>query len=989
MTLTMRHWFRHALMGSAAAAACLTAPNLAVAQVDDVDVGEIVVTGSRIRRDTFSSPTPLAVVTGETIRASGQTSLGEILLDLPTINVNTNAQSSSSTLFLAGQARADIRGLGTTRTLVLMDGRRIVFSDASSPGVDLNLIPSLMIERVDVVPGGASAVYGSEAIAGVVNVIMRKEIDGFEADVQAGLSQEGDGAEWRIGAIAGRKFMNDRLSILVGGEVSRVEPVMQRDRDELYPGIRRDNTANPQTIVPQSRSNTTPFGTFQLRSGAAGGPPAAAYTRDSRNPSQIVQLSAACATPTVQPTCQDESLFYGAFYNALQARTERGIIRGYAEYDLTDNVKAFFDASFARVDGYGIFQPAFSSATGGGTLPLFLNGDNAFLNGASGTAAQLRAAFAANNLPLTAATRVPVARFFTELGGRDVETRRTTTRLVGGMEGEFAAVGRQFTWDWYAQHGKTTGTTVSTNIPNIQRTQWAVDAVNVNGQVVCRATTVAATAAAAAGCVPFDVINGSSRESQLYINGVSTTDQEVKQTVVAGNIGTELFNLPAGPVGVVIGAEYRKEESFFAQDPLGASGALFFNAIGTRQGEYSVKEAYGEIRIPILKDVFLAEELTIEAAGRLADYSTIGNTDQYRVAVTWAPVRDIRIRGSQGNAVRAPNIVELFSPQSVNFTATGIDPCDRQSFAGATAAQQAARRQNCAAAIPGYNPATFTSSFGTGRPSLELRQGGNPDLGPETAKTYALGVVIEPRWVPRLQLSFDWFKYAIADQVGTIPLNTLLAQLCYDDTTPYASNTFCSLIVRDPTGTETGTVGGVDYVLLTNQNVAKVKVEGYDASVAYGFNTEEMFGRNWGDFAFRLDVTRMYNFALQGLPGQAYTQLANTITNATPEWKGSAAIQWSMDKWQVNYAGHYIGSMIPTTAFTAAQLSPFYTGDYYTHDLRVRYVHSDALSLRAGVLNLTDEYPPYLPETFAGTGTGSSQYDNRGRFFYVGASFKY
>jgi outer membrane receptor protein involved in Fe transport len=985
MKVVMNTMLRTALLGSAAAASLLALPSFAQAQAaQEVGVDEIVVTGSRIRRDTFSAPVPLAVVSGEAIRESGQTSLGEVLLDQPTMSVNTNAQSSSSSLFLAGQARADIRGLGTTRTLVLMDGRRIVFSDASSPGVDLNLIPNLMIERVDVVPGGASAVYGSEAIAGVVNVIMRKELDGVEFDVQAGISEEGDGEEWRIGAIAGRRFMDDRLSVLIGGEVSRSEPIMQKDREELYPGIRRNNALNPQTIVPQSRTNTTPFGTFQLR-------PTVAVTRDVRDPTQIVTLTGACATATVGALCQDPALFYGASYNALQGRTERGLIRGYAEYDLTDNVKAFLDVSFARVDGYGIFQPAFTSATGGGTLPLFINGDNAFLNGGGTTAAQLRTAFTTNGLPLTAATRIPVARFFAELGGRDAETRRTTTRVVGGMEGEFETFNRNFNWDWYAQYGKTTGTTVSTGIPYIERTQFAVDAINVNGQIVCRATTStdAAIRARAAGCVPFDLVNSPSRESLLYINGVSTTDQEVKQTVVSGNIGTELFNLPAGPLAVSIGGEYRKEESFFEQDPIGASGALFYNAIGTRQGEYDVTEVYGEVRVPLLKDVFLAKELTFEAAGRIADYSTIGRTEQWRLAATWAPVEDIRIRASQATAVRAPNIVELFSPGSVNFTATGIDPCDRQSFAGATAAQQAARRITCAAAIPGYNPATFTSSFGTGRPSLELRQGGNPDLGPETADTYALGAVIQPRWIPRLQLSFDWFKYNIEDQVGTIPLNTLLAQLCYDSTVPYASNEFCSLIVRDPTGAETGVVGGVDYVVLTNQNVAKVKVEGYDASIAYGFNSEDMFGRNWGDFAFRVDVTRMYNFALQGLPGQAYTQLANTITNATPEWKGSAAVQWTMDNWTVNYTGHYIGSMIPTTAFTASQLDPFWTGDYYTHDLRVRYRFNEDMSIRAGILNFTDEYPPYLPETFAGTGAGSSQYDNRGRFFYVGATFRY
>lgn len=970
----MKNNLRAALLASVTAAS-LAAPLAVYAQ--EVAVDELVVTGSRIRRDTFNAPVPVSVIDSEAIVASGHVSVGDMLLDMPMINAASNAQNTSSTLFLAGQARADIRGLGPTRTLVLQDGRRIVFSDASSPAVDLNLMPSMMVDRVETMAGGASAVYGSEAIAGVVNLIMKKEYDGFQFETQVGTSEEGDGETFRISAMYGTKLLDDRLNVLVGGEVSREEPIMQRDRDWAYPGIRRNNQTTPQNVVPVSKSNTAPTATFQLGTNRS-------VTLDYRDPSKVVRLSAPCATAVVLPTCQDDALFYSTTLNALQAKSQRGTIRGYADYRVTDNIKAFADVTYSKVDGYGIFQPAFSNAAGGGTMPVTLKGDNAFLNGAGATAAALRAEWLAAGKTLDSASTAQVGKFWQEFGGRDVKTERETLRAVVGMEGDFEALNRSFNWDWYAQYGETSGTTTSYNIPNVKRVQQATDAIMVNGQAVCRDVT-----ARAAGCTPWDLVNGASQQAIAWTSGQSTTDQEVKQTVVAANIGTNLFELPAGPVGFAMGAEYRKEESFFAQDALGASGALFFNAIGTRQGEYDTKEAYAEVRVPLLADLPFAQELTFEAAGRIADYSSIGTAEQYQVRLDWAPVRDIRFRASQGTAVRAPNIVELYSPQSVNFTTTAADPCDKASFAGASAANQALRLKNCSAAIAGYNPTTFTSNFGPGRPSLELLQGGNPDLGPEKAHTYNLGVVIQPRWVPNLQMSLDFFKYNISDQVGTIPINTLLQDLCYQSTADYNSNPYCALIIRDPTGVDAGVVGGVSNVILTDQNVAKVKVEGYDASIQYGFNLEDAINKPWGQLAFRLDGTWMYRWALQGLPGQAYTQLANTITNATPEWKAQGTIQWTYQDFGLTWTTHYIGSMKSTTAFTPSQLAPYYTGDYYNHDVKVRYKLNDQIDVRAGILNVTNEHPPMLPETYQGIGTGSSSFDNRGRFFYMGATFRY
>ncbi|MCW5759389.1 MAG: TonB-dependent receptor plug domain-containing protein, partial [Phenylobacterium sp.] len=486
MKVEMNTMLRSALLASAASASLLAAPTFAQAQTADegVDVGEIVVTGSRIRRDTFSAPSPLSVVTSDVIKQSGQISVGDLLLEQPVINPATNGQNSSSTLFLAGQVRADIRGLGPTRTLVLMDGRRLPFSDASSPAVDLNTIPSLMIDRIDTIPGGQSAVYGSEAIAGVVNFIMKKEQDGLEIDIQGGISEHGDGETGRLGFIYGKKFMDDKLSILVGGEYANEDKIMQRDRDEMNPGIRRDTTVAPQSVILQSKANTAPTATFQLLGGALG--TARAVTLDYRNPSSVVRLSAACSTATVQPSCQDDALFYsGVAYNTLQAKSNRAVLRSVVDYKITDTWHAFLEGNYVNAGGYGIFQPAFSSAAGGGTMPVVLRGDNAYLNGAGSTAAALRAEWLAAGKTLTQAQTAQVGKFWEEFGGRDVKTEREQWRLTGGFEGKFQTFGRDVFVDGYAQYARLDGTTISYGVPNILRVQQATDAVLLNGQVVC------------------------------------------------------------------------------------------------------------------------------------------------------------------------------------------------------------------------------------------------------------------------------------------------------------------------------------------------------------------------------------------------------------------------------------------------------------------------------------------------------------------------
>jgi outer membrane receptor protein involved in Fe transport len=676
---------------------------------------EVLITGSRVKRpDGFDYPVPVAVVNGDALNSSGYTQIGDALNNLPQALSSTGNQNTSSSLFNSGQQRINLRGIGNARTLVLVDGRRHLTGDFRTNAVDLNSIPSTMIERIEAISGGASAVYGSEAIAGVVNIILKKDLQGFVFDLQGGQTQENDGEEWKGSVGYGTHFADDRGSFLFGAEYARINPVWQIDRDWAFPGIRRNTAVAPQTVIPSSRSNTMPTATFQyvLPMGVPARSVSVALDRSAIN-----LETPPCSTGTVAPTCQDPWLFYTATYNALQGLTKRTTARAYGDYKLTDDMKAFADFTFARVDGIGLFQPAFSNAAGGGLLPVDFHGDNGFMQGSTALDAQMRTQWAAAGLGFTQSALARVGKFWGELGRRDSEVLRNSYRLVSGIEGGLQLLDRSVTYDAYVQYSELDGFTKAFNVPNIARVQQATDAVLLNGQVVCRDA-----AARAAGCVPWDLINGPSPEAVAWANADARANGLARQRIFATNFSTDLFQLPAGGLGFAIGAEYRKEQSDQIQDDLSASGQLFYNAIGRTKGEYNITEGYAELVVPLLKDKLFAHRLSIEGAERVGHYSTVGSVNQWRVGLQWSPIQDLSFRGSRSVAVRAPDITELFGPQGQNFTTLANDPCDTAQVAAIAndPARRANRIANCAAAIANYNPNTFVSNFGANLPSLQL-----------------------------------------------------------------------------------------------------------------------------------------------------------------------------------------------------------------------------------------------------------------------------
>jgi iron complex outermembrane receptor protein len=489
--------------------------------------------------------------------------------------------------------------------------------------------------------------------------------------------------------------------------------------------------------------------------------------------------------------------------------------------------------------------------------------------------------------------------------------------------------------------------------------------------VVCRDA-----AARAAGCVPWDLINGPSPEAVAWANADARSNGVARQQIVATNFSTDLFQLPAGGLGFAMGAEYRKEQSDQVQDDVSASGQLFYNAIGRTKGEYDITEGYAELVVPLLRDKPFAHRLSIEGAERIGHYSTVGSVNQWRLGLQWSPIQDLSFRGSKSVAVRAPNIAELFGPQGQNFTTAATDPCDNAQVAAIASdpARRATRVANCAAAIPNYNPSTFVSNFGPNRPSLALLEGGNPDLGEETANTWTVGLVFQPRFLAGFNASVDYWDIEVDNAVATIPINTLITNLCYDAPGAPSSNSFCGFIHRDGSG-------NVTVVERTNQNVQGIQTSGIDMALSLAHD----FGRV-GVFQFRADGTKIVKWDLQGVPGGATTHYVGTITapfTATPKYKVGGTLAWSLRKVSAQWESHYLSSMAVSEVDPVSSRSPFFTGNYWEHDLHAGYQYSDQLKLRLGVVNVTNGHPPLVPEVGGATGTNSSAYDNRGRWYFV------
>lgn len=976
----------------ATALASVMALQAAPAMAQDTEVSEVVITGSRIARQDYVSESPIVTIGQERITAAGMVTVENALNQLPQF-VPSNGAGTNTTNFVTtpGQAYANLRGLGPTRTLVLVEGRRIVAGNPNAV-VDLNTIPTFLIESVETITGGASAVYGSDAIAGVVNFKLRKNFEGLVVDAQLGATEQNDAGQQSFSVGWGQNFAGGKGNVSAGVSYDRREGLVASDREWAAVGYSVLTTG----LVP-SGAATIPDGRFDPSSnsgGAANLPSQAAmdaiFARYGYAPGSVARganLSfnadgTLFSTAPVRnfrgvPTAGFDPLNYtfnSADYRYLNLPLDRWSLYAAGHYELDSGIEAYGTVSYTTYDVSRQLGPASASD---GAFPgpdIVVPVTNPFIP------ADLRTLLASRANPT--ATFFP-RRAFNEVGGRLSDNTYETWQLVGGFRGDLGV--RDWKWDVYASYGEMNHT--EDQHGNVSRAAMRELTFAPDGGIaICGGFNIFGAGKVSPGCA-------------AYIAREVTNDTTIQQTVFEGFVTGSIFDLPAGPLKFSAGAQYRKDEFDYSPDLLLQGPDLVgFNPAVPVNGDISSTEVYGELLIPILSQAPFAHSLDLSLGGRIADYNTTGTINAYKADLTWRPIESLMVRGGYQRAVRAPNIAELYSPQSLGFSGIGTpgaattagDPCDvRSSFRrGASAA---AVRSLCLA--QGV-PAGIVDTYQQASTQVEILSGGNPDLSEEKSDSFTLGAVWTPQvdapFLRRFSASLDYYKIEIEDVIGSLSVQTIVGE-CFNtggaNPTFDNSSFYCQQFQRIPNGAITG-------VLTTQVNLAAWKTAGYDAQIDWGFDLADLgLPDSYGTFDLNLVVTKLDNFEKQARPGAAFLQNAGTIGadlsgGAYPEWKSAMSGTYSVGPAKVTLRWRHIDGMTDFRSVPVFSPTAVNTPKYDLFDLTGSWTFDERVTMRAGINNLGDQEPPFYT-SYSNSNTDPSTYDVLGRRFFVGVTARF
>jgi len=983
------------------------------------DNSAIIVTGSRITAPNLTSTVPITSVEGVEFFKTGAVSVGDTLNELPALRSTFSTANSTRFLGTAGLNLLDLRGLGTSRTLVLVNGRRHVGSDIlnNAVSVDTNTIPTDLIERIDVITGGESAVYGSDAIAGVVNFVLKDDYDGIETHLQGGISQYGDAGSYYGSILAGKNFADGRGNIAANFEYAHQADYYGSDRPNIrnndgFVVVDTDPSGSdgiPDRVFSRDIRSTTIANTGSLSFASPTGACGKAANGANYNCTFIFTDNGSLVPQTGQRVglSPNGSFLGGNGTNfregkqlVLQPRQDRYSGNVIGHFEISPAFVPFFEGKFVHIKTTGSTSgPAFFQ---GATLDGFLERprlDNPFLS------TQARALIVSQILAgnpaavITDDRRFSLRKNLLDLGVRNEASTRDTYRIVAGIRGD---LGSDWKYEISGNYGEFKEKTRVEGNLNIQRFLLAMDSTRDGaGNIVCRSRIDPdagqdalwiddqdVLAADIAACQPLNPFGSNiSQAARNYVIQDTTSVGKITQAVVSGFVSgnsSKWFELPGGPVYFAAGGEYRRETNRFTADPLVQAGYTFYNQLPTfAPPSFEVKEAYAEIRLPLLKDVPFFQELTVSGAGRVADYKgKTGTVYAYDGAVAWSPIGGLVFRGNYSHSVRAPNLTELYSAQGQNFAPGFVDPCGANQI-GTGSSNRAA---NCAAA---GIPANFNYIYSE---SLEILTGGNPDLKAETSNSYNIGGVLTPSFMPGFSLSVDYYNITVNKVISTPDAQTI-ANNCYDLA---PGNFFCSLFER--AGAGGGPRGEEQYRILegnlsaTSLNFAKLKARGIDVNVSYRHNFE--------GFA-ELSSTLAYTHVLQrdDFVDQSDPTFADQNLGELGDPKD--AFNWNVDAkfgpLTVGYQMRYIGHMVlneyenifsvqgrpPENADYADRI--YYPAVFY-HDIRLGVDVNEKFNFYTGVDNVANRLPPL---GLTGVGEGSGIYSARGRFFYAGVTAKF
>ncbi|MCL1049866.1 TonB-dependent receptor [Shewanella abyssi] len=912
---------------------------------NDGEYERIVVTGSRLARAGADTTAPVTVVTAEELAITGSMNLNEMLATLPQfqgIEASTNAYNPAN----AGLSTVELRDLGAIRTLVLLDGHRPTQTLNSSNLLvtDLNNIPATLVDRVEILTGGASAVYGSDAVAGVVNIILKKDYEGVELNVYGSTTEQGDGEQTGVTLTTGLSFDDSKGNVVASFDYSKESEIRYSDRpgsrsetgyytNKLDPKANKEGIPNlitlnnigwvdynipvdrPTIWLPDSDYSYYQFGREDDGSLAPGYLSATdeelyGYYRQSKVTNPYMYSSVG----PVQFVVPDEK--YSAYVSA--------------SYDFDNSLRLSGNVQYSKVTAKQRIDPEFMYSTWVDTA------------NAPFTVPQEVLDVVAEHNDGSSWIKVPYT--FQQIGDRIKENEREYLSASLTLEGD---ISDDWYWDAYVSSGTTNKDSTSFN--NIDTTRlYRYETVGV-----CEETN---------SCPEFNPFMPLSDELQDYVRLDPFTDTTSSfQHTASANVNGTVFELPAGPLQVGFGAEFRQEGFKVEPSDVKLSGLNRGNTIAPQDVDRDIIEGYVEVNIPVIADVAFAESVDIEAALRMANYSHSGTNDSWKFGVNWAINDEVRVRSVYAKAVRAPQLTELFAPESkVKFKFD--DPCDVDQIQHGD--DPALRAANCQALGV---PADFESEMRiTGEVAGSTK--GNEDLTPEIAHTLTAGVVYTSSMLDNLVVSLDYFDIEIEDVITRVGASTTVKR-CVDSTT--INNPFCSQVTRKADG-------NISYVNDTYVNNANMKRKGIDFQVNYDWDL---------DGGANIDLTLYGTYAIHSSFKDANDSEAHNYVGVrgVPEWKSSFITSYANEgfkaTWQVNYVS---STKYSRTATQETHDNPIMPSSIL-HNTRLAYDFTDSVRAYVGVTNVFDQ--DWIGTV--GASTGSTTYPIRGRGYNAGINIQF
>lgn len=935
----------------------------AAAYAQEAPLQRVEVTGSRIPSLNTDGASPVTMLGAKDIKIDGARNTEDLLNNLPQVFASQGAAISNGA---SGTATVDLRGMGAQRTLVLVNGKRLPSGSVLNSAADLNQIPSQLIKRVDVLTGGAGAVYGSGAVAGVVNFIMKDNFEGVEVELNASgdnhqqhnqaasvVTAKGyplpddknlDGKKHDLSILMGSNFADGKGNATMFVAYKHADPLLQSARDFSSCSLGASSTGFA----------CSGSGTSLQRVGIG----SKSYTPDaSGNPRAYTSADAYNFGPL----------------NFFQRPSDEYSINSTMHYDISEKARIYSEFNFhnyttdAQIAPGGIFYGQQAKLTY----------ENPLLNAAWRTALGL-------NKPGDSVTAT-VGKRNTEGGPRNTHISDTSFREVLGVKGEIG----DWSYDAFAQFGRVDHQDRSSGYFSTRLIAKALDVVpDANGKAVCRSFLDGSDK----NCVPYNLYTqgGITPAVLQYLQAAGSNTGFTQQSVFGFTLGTDLgskgIKMPhaSSGVGISVGYEQRVEKLVFSPDYENQTGDLSGSGGVTAPvaGSYNVKEAYGEVKVPLVDKAFLAEHMDLSASYRRSDYNTGKNTNTYGVGLDWAPVNAVRVRSSLQRAVRAPNIFELFTPQAVGLGSINNDPC---AGAKPTASAAACAFTGLPANLYGNVAANSTSQYNG-------RFGGNPNVNPETADTVTIGLVLDP--IKDLTITIDAFRLKIKNAIATAN-----AQSAFNQCLTTGSSTYCSLIHRDSLGSLWLLPSG--YVEAGTTNIGSQSTSGIDLGASYRLRMAAL-----GNLDFSLTGTYLKTYSFENLPGLGEYNCAGyygpTCGTSNPKWRHKIRSTWSTP-WNFDVSGtwRYLAKVSNDTTSS----NPLLAGDLPTpadaylssrsyFDLNAVYRFSKKIAVSAGINNLFDKDPPIASSSsmvgsFANGNTFPQLYDSYGRFMYVNLTYKF